>query len=387
MSKLFYLVIIVSISAPLSYGKENIKLKDDPEFAKIESDNNCTTSSLTLGPDDDAVIFEGAKSNSANEYITSKLPPYFKLYETSDFKGKVKVELNKDGLLVGDEKKCNWDSNIPNCSERKFAFDLCGLNNSIQKKKNEPKGCDDLNIYRGHFKVEEQTPSYFSMKIDGVKYYMNRKDNPQYEYVPSKTKKAEIQKQILFAKINKNFKKHQKDFLEFVEMTKACHARDNKNCLPRINRSYLEYICYDKKITCESDVVDDWLDTQNAYDLYYKSFSECFDFSKMQIEVMKYEGGENFKIVSFLTGYDRNVICSYEIKLNDEKKDDIKVKIERDTRMEIPQKSESGPEIRDDKEFQSYKHIAATRRKCDRVMKDMYFIPSRLHDKSLQKME
>ena len=43
-------------------------------------------------------------------------------------------------------------------------------------------------------------------------------------------KKANALKEKLFSKINKNFKKHQNDFLAFVEKEEKCFKKNGKHC-------------------------------------------------------------------------------------------------------------------------------------------------------------
>ena len=144
---------------------------------------------------------------------------------------------------------------------------------------------------------------------------------------------------------------------------------------------FKQYLCYDNKINCPKKVSEWKVADKEAKEFYYFSIRDCFDFSEMKIDVADYKIEGQFQVYTILKGYDRNIICAYDIKLHDDKKDEISMKFK--VRIRVPETYEE----RDDDLFTSAKLDARSDRQCDLVLGKSKVIPSKLHDKSLKKLE
>lgn len=383
MRNLVYIIMLAISLGSTAYPKVKVVLEERDELAYLENHPSCEVGDKAFTADEDTIEYESGNSNNKTVFPSnSKYSPAFKMYDNEKLTGKIAGELTKEGLFINGEKRCGWSSNSP-CAGKFDSIEYCILGKHYKDEGTfDTVECDLIKKNHSSIKIDKASDNYFMMKIEGKDFYISRKNNPQYKYVASPNKRAEESKQALFNKINKNFKKHQNDFLEYVEQQKKCFKNKDEKCM-RLNGLdlFTSYLCYDNKLNCPEKVGEWGAAKKDAKEYYYASAPECFDFSEMKIDVAKYKTEGQFQIYTVLKGYDRNVVCAYYIKMYEDKKDDIYMNFY--VRVQIPETMYE----REDGEFVSAKLDAREVRQCDLVLGKSKIIPSRLHDKSFKKME
>jgi len=379
----------------LSYSKVEVKLEDDPVLAEQEKNPTCNTGYPNLAAEDDSIEFVNEIIDEATEESTSlNYKPFFKFYADTSLKNVAPVEMNDEGLFINKEKVCEWGGR--SCKFASKNLKKCDLYMPQKKEdRSERKFCEPLTKFYSGFKVEEITNKYYSILVDKKNYYISRAETPQYKYVKSRMKIANELKEKLFSKINKNFKKHQNDFLTFVKKEEKCFKKNGRSCSYKVSESgssFADYLCLDKKIPCSKNLMN-WSVAEKLTIPYYKaSLPECFNLDKMEIDVTDYKDDGKFKIYNVLNGYDRNVICSFYIVLHDKEPDEIfigiysRIDIEG-IKTEYEDDYVAGNSNVVEERFKLTKEYENNRRACSKMYGGTATIPSRLHDKSLQKME
>lgn len=385
------LVIYFAFWSLLLHAKTAVVLQDNPYLIGKEDADLCQTMRPLPKPDERSIVHSPGFADDGETPLVKT--PFFKFYGTEDLKGDYAGELSKEGLFLNGKKICAWGG--PGCASAEERFSECSLIKNKIKMENTKKPkidppCDEFVRLENGYKVESQTDAYFKIKIGANNYYISRKETPYYKYVESRHEAAEKKKQALYSDINKNFKKHQNEFIEYVEKMKSCMIGGKNNCDQKKLFGYKwfsDYVCLDSKTNCKGKE-----QKEKSVEAYYlASLPECFDYTKMKLDIANYDKPHKFTIFTVLTGYDRNVICSYEIKLNENAKDEIKLKLDTQADFDWSAFDGNAPDDMNEEnrviEFRKAKELATGQRRCHRIHGDIKIIPSRLHDKSLQKME
>jgi hypothetical protein len=391
-----YFFLFLLLNSNVSYSKSEINLEDDPKFTEAEKKPNCNTGRPELGPEDDSIEFLYEIYNEKTDEVTLlNNSPFFNFYSDESLKNVAPVELNGDGLFINKEKVCEWGgrANCESTSKDIFTCDLYNLQNKGDKSIR--KHCERLPKYLNGFRIKEITDKFYSILVDKRKYFISRTETPQYKFKESYRKKASALKEKLFTRINKNFKKHQNDFLEFVEEQKRCSQGKENYCSAgavKPSDQFTTYLCLDKKISCAKKSGAIRGSEILAFPYFWASRPECFNLEKMEIDITDSKDNGKLRVYNVLKGYDRNVICAFDIVLNEKEKDKILMQIKPRIDMEsavnryLDNEVPDNPNRVEDK-FKETKEYEINQRSCNKLRGFIETIPSRLHDKTLQKME